>query len=151
METTANRRNKLDVVDNPLLHSASSASKADVNCLKRREQEIQTYLTAYVYPILLGAIVHLLYVGANDTKQGTYRSYSFYFRLIVQFTWISHSIGIPSAHTVLHEYLIEKKEGLEKSSELVRRNKQQNDGSNNVKDKTFMDLKIYPVITKVYS
>ncbi len=56
-------------MDNPLLRPASSSSKA-VNRLKRREQEIQTYLTAYVYPILLDAIVHLLYIGPSDTKQG---------------------------------------------------------------------------------
>ncbi len=71
MEITKSRSNRLDatVMDNPLIRPASSSSKA-VNRLKRREHEVKTYLTAYVYPILLDAIVHLLYNGPGDVKQG---------------------------------------------------------------------------------
>ncbi len=65
------------------------------------------------------------------------------------FTWLSRFIRISSIHTVLHKYLVEKKEGLEESFQLLR-NKQ--NGFDNVKGgKTFMDLKIYPVVTKVLS
>ncbi len=49
--------------------------------------------------------------------------------------------------TVLHKYLMEKKEGLE-GFQLLRTNQK---GANNVMDKTFMDLQIVPVTTKVPS
>ncbi len=153
METTKSRSNKLDatVMDNPLIRPASSSSKA-MNRLKRREQEVKMYLTAYVYPILMDAIVHLLYNGAGNIKQGRHLVICIWF-IVKQCCHVSliifpliFLICIPSV-TVLHKYLMEKKEGLERF-QLLRTNQK---GANNVMDKTFMDLQIIPVATKVPS
>ncbi len=152
METANRRNNELDatVMDNPLICTALSSSKA-TNSPNRKEHEVKMYLTAYVYPILMDAIVHLLCRGAGNIKQGT-PHLSIFTRSIrkqcclVRFALLSSDFYDTcfSSVIVLHNYLIEKKEGLRG----LRTDQKE---INNVMDKAFMDRQIVPVLTKVPS